>query len=215
MNLNMEIGNIGNKKKSEVYPSKRHMNLYYKPDRTTKPATVSLYVLFGLVVLLGLAKLFIYDPMMEAAQLEEEYASYQNQLAEYEEKLTGFNEVQYQYQLYAATEDEQMLVDRMEILDLIDQVIRPVAQIESITIQDAQVLVQFSGVSLSYTGTIVDQLEQSSLVAETTVDTATTTVDGVDVVKVNILMTLTQTEAEAEAEAVAAGAEEAEGGEGL
>lgn len=43
-------------KRNAAYPAKRSMNLFYKPDRTTKPATIALYVLFVLVCLLGLGK---------------------------------------------------------------------------------------------------------------------------------------------------------------
>ena len=32
--------------KKSAYPTKTSMNLFYKPDRTTKPATVALYTLF-------------------------------------------------------------------------------------------------------------------------------------------------------------------------
>ena len=42
----------GSKKRKKDYPRKRSMNLYYKPDRTTKPATISLYVLFVFCVFL-------------------------------------------------------------------------------------------------------------------------------------------------------------------
>ena len=44
-----------------LVPTKGTMNLYYKPDRTTKPATIALYVLFALTVLLGLSKVLVYD----------------------------------------------------------------------------------------------------------------------------------------------------------
>ena len=52
-------------KKLKGVPTKRTMNLYFKPDRTTRPATVALYVLFVLVVLLGLSKVLVYDLWME------------------------------------------------------------------------------------------------------------------------------------------------------
>ena len=48
-------------KRKAAYPAKRSMNLFYKPDRTTKPATIALYVLFVLVCLLGLGKFLVYD----------------------------------------------------------------------------------------------------------------------------------------------------------
>jgi len=52
------------------YPVKRSMNLYYKPDRTTKPATVALYVLFALVCLLGLGKFLVYDIWVETREAQ-------------------------------------------------------------------------------------------------------------------------------------------------
>ena len=60
----------------------------------------------------------------------------------------------------------------MDVLDLIDEVIRPAAHISQVTIQDQQVLVEFSGVTLVETADIVSRLEASPLVARTTVDTA-------------------------------------------
>ena len=52
-------------RKRASYPTKRTMNLFYKPDRTTKPATIALYILFGLVCILGLSKFLVYDLWME------------------------------------------------------------------------------------------------------------------------------------------------------
>ena len=52
-------------KKRRAYPSKRTMNLYYREDRTARPATVLLYVLFLLVVLGALGKVLIFDPLQE------------------------------------------------------------------------------------------------------------------------------------------------------
>jgi len=53
------------------YPIKRSMNLYYKPDRTTKPATAALYILFVLTCLLGLAKVMVYDLWAETRDAEQ------------------------------------------------------------------------------------------------------------------------------------------------
>ena len=68
-------------KKRRAYPSKRTMNLYYREDRTARPATVLLYVLFLLVVLGALGKVLIFDPLQEidrdvALRVLEESGSY-------------------------------------------------------------------------------------------------------------------------------------------
>ena len=61
--------------KKTVYPTKRSMNLYFKVDRTTAPATAALYVLFALAVLLALGKIMIYDFMMQEKQQENQLLS--------------------------------------------------------------------------------------------------------------------------------------------
>lgn len=120
-------------------PTKGTMNLYYKPDRTTKPATIALYVLFALTVLLGLSKVLVYDLWV---QVEETRAA---------------------------------LVDRMDVLFLLDSAIGTGTQMNSITITGDEVQVRFSGVTLAQTARIVSTLESSPLVAGTTVTTASTT----------------------------------------
>jgi hypothetical protein len=51
-------------------------------------------------------------------------------------------------------------------------------------------LVQFSGVTLGQTAELVRQLEASPVVAATTVDTASTTENGRDLVKASVLVSL-------------------------
>ena len=79
-------------RRKRAYPAKRTMNLFYKPDRTTKPATVALYVLFALTCLLGLSKLLVYDLWMETQQAvqtrdaaEERFLGVMAELADYNE----------------------------------------------------------------------------------------------------------------------------------
>lgn len=181
------------KQKKEQYPEKRYMNLYYKPDRTTKPATIALYTLFVLVLLLALSKVLLYDIAVNLHDKEQEYFTIQKRLENYEEQLKGYPEIQLTYTLYSKTEEEMAQVERMDILDLIDETIRTVGQVESISIAEEQVMVQVSGVTLSQTAEMVQELEKSSIVVGTTVNTAFTTEDNKDEVNANILIEL-QTE---------------------
>lgn len=159
-------------------PEKRTMNLYYKPDRTTRPATVALYVLFALVCLLGLAKFLVYDVWMETNQARNSLASAQAELNGVMAELKDYNEVKERYQRYAATEEERELIDRMEILDLLDSAVGTSAEMQNISVSGNTVQLQFSGVTLAQTARIVRALEASPIVASTTVNTAATTRDG-------------------------------------
>jgi hypothetical protein len=85
-------------------------------------------------------------------------------------------------------------VDRMDILNLIDSKIRTAATVESVTVKEQQVIIEFSGVTLKQTADIVSKLEESPIVADITVDTASTADGNTDAVKTNILINLKKDE---------------------
>lgn len=176
--------------KKTGYPSKRTMNLFYKPDRTTKPATAALYILFALTVLLGLSKVLVYDLWQKTSAAEERRTSVEEQLAETLMDLADFDEVQERYSRYAATPDERATVNRMEVLALLDSAVGSVAQMENISISGLHVQLQFSGVTLAQTAEIVKELEGSPLVAGTTVNTASTTEGDGAMVQTHVLIEL-------------------------
>lgn len=182
------------KEKSAVYPSKKSMNLYYKIDTTTVPATVSLYVLFVLVLLLAAAKFMIYDYVQEASVLQQQADKINSQISNYTQKLSEYAEIEKEYNLYSATEEEEANVSRIQILDLIDNSIRSVANVDSITIQDSSVLVTFSGITLKQSADIVTKLEQSPIVSKIDVDTAKSSNDNEDIVDANIYIQISQEE---------------------
>lgn len=168
-----ETGPASQKKKS--YPQKRTMNLYYRQDRTTKPATVTLYVIFVLVCLLGLSKILIYDPLVETIQAQQTLAAAAAELNGAIQELADYNMVQEQYNRYSATDEEESIVDRMEVLNLLETVVGTTAEMDKISISGSTVQLQFSGVSLNQTARIVKALETSPIVAGTVVNTASTT----------------------------------------
>jgi hypothetical protein len=184
--------------KKETFPTKRHMNLYHQPEKSTRRATAALYVLFAVVVAVALGKFLFFDLWSQVHTLEETQASAQQQLAECEAQLTDYDDVALRYSLYSATPEEEAQTDRMDVLALLDAAVRPTANIESVSVGGGQVLVQFSGVSLRQTAQIVQQLEGSDLVAGTNVDTAFTTQDGASVVKANLLLDLAKEASQAD-----------------
>lgn len=191
------------KEKKGRYPPKRSMNLFYKPDRTTKPATIALYVLFVLVCLLGLTKLAVYDVWVETTAAQRELAAEQERRDGLLLQLKDYKEVKERYSRYAATDEERALVDRMQVLALLDDAVGSTASIDTISISGRVVQLQFSGVTLAETARIVSRLEASPIVAGTTVSTAATTgengapLDDSSIVQANMLIQL-QKEAEEE-----------------
>lgn len=166
------------RKKKEKYPMKRTMNLYYKPDRTTKPATIALYALFTFACLLGFSKVLIYDVWMETRQAQRTLAAAEEELSSAMLELIDYNEVQERYYRYSAIDEERALVDRMEILALLDNAVGAAADMNTISISGGTVQIQFSGVTLAQTAGIVRELEAFPIVAGTVVNTAFTTQEG-------------------------------------
>ena len=156
-------------------PVKRTMNLYYKPDRTTKPATVALYVLFALTCLLGLGKLLVYDLWAETRSLEQARDRERIRLESVMAELADYGQIRERYSVYSATEEEQALIDRMAVLDLLDGALEGLAQLDTVSISGDAVQLQFSGVTLAQTAQIVRTLEGSPLVSSIRVNTASTT----------------------------------------
>ena len=189
MNWNRDLSRASLKKRRAV-PSKRSMNLYFREDRTRKPATAMLYILFILVVLAAMGKVLVYDRVQELDALEAQALQLESQAAAAQQQLEGYQDTLERYVRSTPTQRELSLTDRMAVLDLIDTVIRPAADIARVTIQGQQVLVSFSGVTLVETADLVAQLEQSELVAHTTVNTAASERTDRSVVDVDLFIDL-------------------------
>ena len=162
------------KEKKVVLPDKRTMNLYYKPDKTTRPATIALYVLFALSVLLAVAKFGVYDLLMKLEDVQAELERTQATEQQYAMQLTDYDEVLHQYHLYNATDDEKNTTDRMEILDMLESLVRSRADVVSYAIAGPTVSFQMSGITLGESAEIIRSLRESPLVATASVNTAAT-----------------------------------------
>ncbi len=162
------------KEKKVVLPDKRTMNLYYKPDKTTRPATIALYVLFALSLLLAAAKFGVYDLLMKLDETQSELARTQATEQQYAMQLTDYDDVLHQYHLYNATDDEKNTTDRMEILDMLESLVRSRADVVSYSIAGPTVSFQMSGITLGESAEIIRSLRESPLVATASVNTAAT-----------------------------------------
>ena len=161
-------------KKKAVYPTKTSMNLYYKPDRTTKPSTIALYVLFAVVIMLGLAKWMVYDLWVERVEAERARDAAMDEYNDVMLQLMDYNEVEMRYIRYSATDEEDAIVDRLEVLELMEEVAGH-AGLYTITISGDRLTTQLTNVTLAQVSEIVKQLEASPMVSGTLVSTASTT----------------------------------------
>lgn len=192
MKLDTDVRKLMGKKKT-AYPTKRSMNLYFKVDRTTVPATAALYVLFAAAVLLGLGKIMIYDFVSQEKQLESQVLELEQRAAQQMQQLTSYDQVLEDYIRSIPTQQEQAQADVMELLDLIDTTIRPTAQVSQVSISGNEVVISFSGVTLAQAADLVVRLEESPLVDNIQVDTASSTA-GTEQVEVHVYFQVPQEE---------------------
>lgn len=192
MKLNTDVRQLMTGKKT-VYPTKCSMNLYFKMDRTTAPATATLYILFAAAVLLGLGKVMIYDFVIQEKQLEDQILALEQRTVQQIQQLKNYDQVLEDYIRSIPTQQEQDQADVMELLSLIDTTIRPTARVSQVTIADHEVVISFSGVTLAQAADLVVQLERSPLVTNTQVDTAFST-QGAEQVEVHIYFQVAQEE---------------------
>ena len=178
-----------------AYPTKTSMNLFYKPDRTTRPTTVALYVLFAVVCLLALAKLLVYDLWIQNRDAQRDLATAQERLNSAMLELSDYNEVRQDYFRYSATDEERALVDRMEVLAMLDGALAN-TDVNSISIKDSEVQLELANVTLAQSAEIVSRLEAAPLVASTTVNTATSGSGDRKEAKTTIIVQLQTEEAE-------------------
>lgn len=162
-------------KKKDVYPSKKTINLYYKEDKTTRPSTIALYGLFIAVVLLAVSKVIIFDRLDELAkiqvQAEEMQAHYDAQMA----KLKEYKEVSSQYSRYSFSylREEEILCDRMDVLDMLEKTVFSYGDVDTVSVTEDAVSVNFSGTDLEETAQLVQLVESFDIVAHVEVNTAT------------------------------------------
>lgn len=171
--LNKEI--TISRSKKDTYPTKKTINLYFKEDKTTRPSTIALYVIFFVLVGVLTAKILVVDLTAELnraeKQLEAKYAYIEEQL----ELLDDYADISSKYSRYSSSylREDEMLVDRMEVLDMLEKTVFLYSEEESVTITGEVVSVTFRGTDLQETANLVKMVEEYDMVSRVEVSTAT------------------------------------------
>lgn len=164
--------NTNNKKNQ--YPSKRTLNLYYKEDRATRPATISLYVLFVLVVFLALGKLLVYDITVDLHEARQNVEQKQNHIDAQLVSLKEYNTISAKYSRYSSSylHEDEIVCNRLEVLKMIEEVLLPIARVEKISISGEELLLEVTNPNLEQIAGVADKLETYDIVDSVFVKTA-------------------------------------------
>lgn len=167
-------------KKKEKYPSKRVINLYYKEDKTTRPATIALYLLFVLVVCLAVAKLAVYDKLTELEDVRQTLEKNQAYLANQMEYLKDYGEVSSKYSRYSYSylTAEEKICDRMDILSMLEETVFVQSTVETVAVSDNVISLNLKGMYLEDAARLAKEVEQYDIVARVEVNAASLNTSG-------------------------------------
>lgn len=170
----LALAKTGLSKKGPVIPSKQTIS-FTREAKKIDPLRLVLFVLLALVVIAAAVKFGILDQEAKRRSAQTALSDKQMQLAEINAKLGDFEELDAQYGRYSygwMNESETGLVNRMDILKLLEDQVMRVATVEDYSISDNVLTLNIHGVTLERASSIVKELESSPLVKSASVYSA-------------------------------------------
>ena len=210
MNLKQDVS-LGSLKrgKTPTYPTKTSINLV-DTEKTRGNLMVQLALFVIALVLIGIfAKFAVVDPLASSMESGNEVSAAQARLDALIAENADYEELNAQYDRYVVpglSEQEQNLVDRDTVLDLLQQKVMNVGYLDSLRVVSNTVTATCLGVDLSRVSSLVESLESDERVAHVTVSTAQGENDSGTSATIQIVFKgPLETEAEASAEGEGAG----------
>ncbi len=159
------------------YPQKQTINLAVEETNGIgKQGQVAIFFVF--LIVLGLfTKFAVIDRIDEAEKAKNEYIRTEEQIKQLTDRVKNYNEVQQVYRQYDdsfLSESEKIEIDRLEIIDMIEQCVKDEAQIKEIRISSNQVSIVLEETRLSYVSEIVARFQEDERTSYVTVSTAGT-----------------------------------------
>lgn len=176
MDLKQEVS-LGSLKrgKAPAYPTKTSINLV-DTEQARGNLVVQLALFAIALVLIGVfAKFAVVDPLASGMESGNEVSAAQARLDALIAENADYEELNAQYDRYVVpglSEQEQNLVDRDTVLDLLQQKVMNVGYLDSLRVVSNTVTATCLGVDLSRVSSLVESLESDERVAHVTVSTA-------------------------------------------
>ena len=169
---------IGKKGKGKAgYPNKQYINILdgMKSD-DNRTLEILIFIIF-LIALAAFTKFGVIDKISEASSAEAAYNEVQRQITELKEQNADYDKVKKDYSHYGLgylDDTEILLVDREDVLDLLDKYVLKNADIKTLAVTDNTVTLTVEKTRLNAISSIVKELEADPDVAFVTVNVAGT-----------------------------------------
>ena len=161
-------------KKKDNYPSKKTINLYYRDEKSDGISTFTLYLIFIVVILVALSKIFVFDLLGELNTAKFTYEQNQAMLDSYMTALEKYDEVNAEYNRfsYSYLSDQEKIQDRMDVLAMLEGTVFAKSTVKSVSISGNMISVSLTDIELDETAALAKLIEDHEIVESVTVNTA-------------------------------------------
>lgn len=159
------------------YPTKQTINLARKDTNGIGKTTQIVLFLLFCICLWIFTKFAVIHRIEEAEHAKREYKRTEELIRALEDKAANYDEILAKYRQYDnsfLSETERIEMDRLEIIDMVEQCVKNQAEIKEINITSNQVSIKLEETALSYVSEIVARFEEDERTSYVSVSTAGT-----------------------------------------
>lgn len=160
--------------KKKAIASKKNLNLAFH-ESSIHLKTLIPTILIIVIAALAFLKFGFMDQLDKKTAAYAEFSEKQTQLAVVNAKLTGYDELAEKYGRYSygwMTDAEASLVNRMDVLDILERIVTPVSYIEDFALNNNVISCNISGITLDQTSALVNELEADPQIKSVSVSRA-------------------------------------------
>ncbi len=169
-----------NGKKAKVrgrLPDKRSINMAVVGQKKTRASTAILALILIIVAAVAIAKFAVMDRLEGVEREQQKVRDLRSQLTAANAKIDSFGELQEKYAHYTLTDltkEELNRVERSDVVELIERVVLPEAELNSWTVKQNQLTLNITMDTLQDTNELAQKLNEEEMVSFATVKNAVT-----------------------------------------
>ena len=158
-------------------PAKKSINMAVVGQKKTRISTAILAVILILIAAAAIGKFLVMDRLNEVDREEQKVRDLRNELSLANAKLDSFGELKETYAHYTfadMTGEEMRRVERSDVVELIERVVLPAAELNSWNVKENQLTLNVTLDTLQDTNLLAQLLNEEAMVEFATVKNAVT-----------------------------------------
>ena len=158
-------------------PVKKSINMAVVGQKKTRVSTALLAIILILLVAAAISKFFVMDRFAEVSREQQKVRDLRNELSAANAKLDSFGELKETYAHYTfsdMTAEEMRRVERSDVVELIERVVLPAAELNSWNVKQNQLTLNVTLDTLQDTNMLAQILNEEDMVEFATVKNAVT-----------------------------------------